>query len=812
MSEPSEEARHSVLEAFDIAKCSSASFNRSLTLLKKANASDSKAFLEVFLTCLNRILLIYTKDPKAERLVNFIVKFVNSKLDVLIGDNHVDLFTVIVAYLIQHSSASEKSVRYRCCQILAEILQNREEESEISEDLWNAITHTMQIRCRDRISSVRSQALRALSRMQDPYEAEDPVTRTFLQLLKKDTAPNVRNTALYYIAISDQSLPLIIQRTRDTSEEVRIQAYSVLREKVDPRALSIQQRITILRDGLKSRSHNVRRCCLGMLQQGWLEGSCESNLTKLVKLLDVETNEDNAFVILQALFRESDIPIIVDVNELSNETAIILKAKIAHYRERSDETSIDLFIPSLQVYCDILVYFHRHSFITRQLLDISEYLDFGDEAGRIHFTKIIKQFLLDQQLDIEIIPHLIRAWCRCENNYVSFVTACVELLGELSTLEEFDNGVSAIERGLAVLKEFLILQENGVNSPNPCPEHLVDSLIQRGLVSTKQKIRLLAVECLGLFCIQDAEVVSVQHLPLFLQICSSDTEELQIVAMKALFDILLCSKWQRRGETSELDGKIASSSVPAKGADAAKLEAECVTFLAERLTSSLSNIRTCAVEGFAKLLLSQRIPSSVTILSCLLLLYFDPFTEDDFNLRQCLSVFFPVFAISFPDNVLLLEKCFFNVINTILDAPSSKSLSEASVLQVAEYLLYLINASASYSRGKQMNDVHEQAQFVHERICCRLLHGIIDDPDERKAREFSKVLNFLRIDMMEVQDCFKQEIRDLLSLAKEHATLRPVITNIRRFETRIFSSSELCDTSESSSMYAGRAECSPEIK
>jgi len=94
-------------------------------------------------------------------------------------------------------------------------------------------------------------------------------------------------------------------------------------------------------------------------------------LTQLVKLLDVETNEDDVVLILKELFAESDIPVTIDVNELSSkssvphfhlfmlldETAIILKAKIAHYRGLSDEASIDLFIPSVQVYCDILVYF-----------------------------------------------------------------------------------------------------------------------------------------------------------------------------------------------------------------------------------------------------------------------------------------------------------------------------------------------------------------------------------------------------------------------------------------------------------------------
>jgi len=355
-----------------------------------------------------------------------------------------------------------------------------------------------------------------------------------------------------------------------------------------------------------------------------------------------------------------------------------------------------------------------------------------------------------------------------------------------------------LERGLATLKELLNVKGTKESIANSCSKNLVDGFIQPGLISTNHKIRLLAVECLGLFCIQDTEVAAVQHLPLFLQICSSDTEELQIVAMKTLFDILLCSKWQQRETTRELEDDYAPRST--HGEDVENLEAECIKFLAERLTSNSVRIRTCAVEGFAKLLVTRRAPICVSTLTCLLLLYFDPFTEEDFTLRQCLSVFFPIFAVSFLDNVLVIEKCFFSVINTILDAPPSKSLSEASVVQVAEYLLYLTNASISYHRNKESSDVYEQVVHVHERICCRLLHAIIDDPDGKKSREFSKILNFLRINIMEVSVEFKQEIEDLLVLAKEHVTVRPVITNIQRFETRILSRNQTCEAVESSNI------------
>jgi len=45
--------------------------------------------------------------------------------------------------------------------------------------------------------------------------------------------------------------------------QVRIQAYSVLREKVDPRALSIQQRIMILRLEI----HNLSVCLLNSIKR-----------------------------------------------------------------------------------------------------------------------------------------------------------------------------------------------------------------------------------------------------------------------------------------------------------------------------------------------------------------------------------------------------------------------------------------------------------------------------------------------------------------------------------------------------------------
>ena len=70
------------------------------------------------------------------------------------------------------------------------------------------------------------------------------------------------------------------------------------------------------------------------------------------------------------------------------------------------------------------------------------------------------------------------------------------------------------------------------------------------------------------------------------------------------------------------------------------------------LSSSSEDLRTTAVEGACKLLLSNRI-NDPQLLSRLLILFYNPTTAEDVRLRQCLSVFFQVRV-----NLLLAPCCF----------------------------------------------------------------------------------------------------------------------------------------------------------
>ena len=57
----------------------------------------------------------------------------------------------------------------------------------------------------------------------------------------------------------------------------------------------------------------------------------------------------------------------------------------------------------------------------------------------------------------------------------------------------------------------------------------------------------------------------------------------------------------------------------------------------------VSEVRSIVAEGFCKLLLSGRLISA-KLFSRLLLLWYNPITEQDSYLRHCLGAFFPIFA------------------------------------------------------------------------------------------------------------------------------------------------------------------------
>lgn len=116
----------------------------------------------------------------------------------------------ILDFLLEVHDSREKAVRYRACQLISKIFQNMEEETSINEELADKILTSMLTRLCDKIPMIRSQAICALSRLQDPLDPKCPVVEAYLYMMQSDNSAEVRKMALQNIAITQSTLPYII--------------------------------------------------------------------------------------------------------------------------------------------------------------------------------------------------------------------------------------------------------------------------------------------------------------------------------------------------------------------------------------------------------------------------------------------------------------------------------------------------------------------------------------------------------------------------------------------------------------------------
>ena len=232
------------------------------------------------------------RDLCAERVVRFIVSFTATRAAGLEEESD-DFAEAFLGFLLNLATAKDKAVRFRVCQVVAGVLNSLGADAEISDDLYERMEAVMLERLRDKVSGVRAQAARALSRLQDGGQdgsfADDAITHSFVKLLGAEKNKDVRKAILGSLAISDFTIPHVVERTRDASEDVRRVAFLALASKVPVDAISIALRATAARRGLNERAPSVRAAAVEMLKR-WHE-AFEGDVLALLAALDVETNE-----------------------------------------------------------------------------------------------------------------------------------------------------------------------------------------------------------------------------------------------------------------------------------------------------------------------------------------------------------------------------------------------------------------------------------------------------------------------------------------------------------------------------------------
>ena len=291
------------------------------------NQDQLHVFLQSFLDMFNRSLIVFKREPAVERLIEFAVKFVaastqadffkahraNSSIsrggaatddeeeegEEELGDEFV-FMNAFIQHLVTISDAKDKAVRFRACQTLSKLMHALDEDAEIDDDIWEALQEAMLKRIKDKVPVVRVQAINALSRLQDPSDLDCPVIAEYRQRLTCDGSPDVRKAALIQVALNKATIVDVVSRARDVKDVVRKALYAVLKDKLDLRALSIQSRLDLVRDGLNDRCDDVRVSCAKLVSQGWLE-LMQRDPAALLDMLDVETDEKTCQLVADTL-------------------------------------------------------------------------------------------------------------------------------------------------------------------------------------------------------------------------------------------------------------------------------------------------------------------------------------------------------------------------------------------------------------------------------------------------------------------------------------------------------------------------------
>lgn len=246
---------------------------------------------------------------------------------------------------------------------------------------------------------------------------------------------------------------------------------------------------------------------------------------------------------------------------------------------------------------------------------------------------------------------------------------------------------------------------------NPLLGALVDRLVLPAVLSPNPTIRNAGILSMGT-CGLLFKSPQAQHLALLLNVLKNDQEALQRTALLALFDLLLCYG------SSSFKGLLSGE----EGADAMSY-GTLLESLLPYLTHQSTELRTIAVEGFARLMLFSRVERyAIRVLSQMTLLYFNPTTAEDLKLRQCLSVFFPSFA-KLPIASKVLEQTALSVISAIMKAPSKSPVSEISILEAVRFVLIFV----------------EEA-LTQERIAIAIANVILSAPESKHVKALCKCL------------------------------------------------------------------------
>lgn len=552
-----------------------------VTILESCH-NDSNQLVEylntILLFCTDSVLIVSKKEPTVERVMKFLCELFTSVNE--------EIFTCCVQHLLQRSMASDKTVRFRSCQLLSCVLSSMHSDAEISDELYESMITILLPRLRDKNTTVRLWALKALSRLQTPEVEDDKVVLEIQRVMISDSSPLSRAVAVECISITSKTLPHIIDRVKDVNQEVRLAALQHLHKDVNVRHLSQPMRDVIIKHGLNDRDDAVKNASWDLVMK-WVS-QLENKVPKLLHLLNLQVNEEVienlGFTLMEQLeVKKTQYPDLFQSSRemhpnwsgsyLSLNASELLWVKIrCDYAQKKLNASqcatmLDTLLPELPVICDLLQdcqvstleSSRQQQLSLKYLLSLIKFHTATDSVIHENLSKLTINFLSKMSYPETLVDGLLDAWSTTLNTSIPY-----EVITKVLVISETvkSNGANAYPESsqesynpqyqtclstirylqvVAWALQYQVRKSSGVSLSIDQFTSLgfknIVSIVLESLQQPIVELRGLAVKCLGLIGMT-SDILCNENKGILLQVASNELEDddIRAYALRAIVD------------------------------------------------------------------------------------------------------------------------------------------------------------------------------------------------------------------------------------------------------------------------------------
>uniref|UniRef100_A0A673GVJ1 Condensin complex subunit 3-like n=1 Tax=Sinocyclocheilus rhinocerous TaxID=307959 RepID=A0A673GVJ1_9TELE len=758
-------------------------------------------FHEEFIRCLKYAMIIYTREPAVENVIDFVTKFaasfetpVNENAEEEEEEDENEFLNFLFNFLLESHGANSHAVRFRVCQLVNKLLGSLSENAQIDDDLCDRIHDAMLIRVTDKYPNVRIQAALAMSRLQDPSKSDYSVFLAYMLLLENDSNPEVRRAVLSCIAPSATTLHKIYKRTRDVKEKVRKLAYQVLAEKVHIRALSIAQRVSLLHEGLSDSA--VKEVVKTDLLPAWLHMQ-QGDVLQLLHRLDVENCAETAVTTLQAIFSMATSLVfylkvhislyrkLIPVDSLTCENVLYWRALCEFVKNKGNEGEelLEQLLPEAAIFAEYLYSYLKsitqlseeqradmtqlemvmtQEYIGQQLILLVGCLDISEEGGRKRMVAVLQDILLMPNTPTSLIGLLVEKLIGIVRDDAQKIQMVAEIISDvrepiLPISEPVDENekrrkqVKLAEVRVQIMEAKQTLEECISCQDFSRAAELKDSISQ--LEALKNQLFLEASQPADNIKEQRVEKSDPKTLLKCLTMCAELFKQMNIKrgicpTMNALIESLILPGVSNPNPAVRNMAVICLGTAALHSKDLANTH---LVLLLQITQLDEPKIRISALRA----LIDQLLLNGLNILQ-------DkpaPVSQDDSNgqpehqaeeegtiqsILKMLSEFLDseVLHIHYIIGYTILELChhyFLPTLRTLFNAPVTSPLSEVDASNVAELFVELTRPSAL------VKPAAVQAVSVHDSLAVRVCNEILRDISAPEVRVYCKTLSWLEI-------------------------------------------------------------------